>query len=135
MSGEGSVALFNRIEPNEEITSKRIISYESSGRSRSRSRSPANKRGLYSDTRSNSDVKNRLGNRSSVHSRLSSLQSRLSGNDVRSRLGRKQEDDDNDRVLDRQELESQRPVVQPWDVNPEIVPRGRNYFEVIKMLF
>ena len=34
------------------------------------------------------------------------------------------------RILDREELESQRPVVKPWDIDPEFVPRGRNYFEV-----
>jgi hypothetical protein len=28
------------------------------------------------------------------------------------------------------ELESQRPEVKPWEVNPTYVPRGRNYFEV-----
>uniref|UniRef100_A0A0K2TT85 Putative LOC100742483 [Bombus impatiens] n=1 Tax=Lepeophtheirus salmonis TaxID=72036 RepID=A0A0K2TT85_LEPSM len=32
-------------------------------------------------------------------------------------------------VLGRQELERFRPDVKPWDVNPEFVPRGRNYYE------
>jgi len=34
-----------------------------------------------------------------------------------------------DRPLDRQELESRRPQVQSWEVNPEMVPRNRYYFE------
>lgn len=35
----------------------------------------------------------------------------------------------NDRILDRNELESRRPQVKPWEVNPELVPRNGYYFE------
>jgi len=34
-----------------------------------------------------------------------------------------------DRPLDRDELESRRPQIQSWEVNPEMVPRNRYYFE------
>jgi len=34
-----------------------------------------------------------------------------------------------DRPLDRQELESRRPQVQSWEVNPEMVPRNGYYFD------
>lgn len=34
-------------------------------------------------------------------------------------------------VLDRDQLESRRPNTKPWEVNPEYVPRGRGYYEVI----
>ena len=49
---------------------------------------------------------------------------------IRDRLGGKMRGrPDPNRPLDREELESQRPGTKPWDLNPEIVPRGK-YFEV-----
>ena len=40
------------------------------------------------------------------------------------------DDEDEDRVLNREELESQRPVVPEHILNPELVPRAGYYFEV-----
>ena len=34
------------------------------------------------------------------------------------------------RTLDRDEMEEMRPDVKPWDIDPEYVPKGRNYYEV-----
>ena len=52
--------------------------------------------------------------------------------DARDRLNRqrRRNDFDPNRVLDREELESRRPDIKPWDINPEFVPKGNNYFEV-----
>ena len=52
----------------------------------------------------------------------------------RHRGGFRRGDFDPNRVLDRQELESRRPDIKPWDINPEFVPKGSNYFEVIMPL-
>lgn len=51
--------------------------------------------------------------------------------DARDRLNRqrRRNDFDPNRVLDREELESRRPDIKPWDINPEFVPKGINYFE------
>ena len=96
-------------------------------RRRHRSRSPLG-----------NDVRSRLGRvddrRRSDGRRRDDPHRNGSGN-VRDRLGdrhrgRDDEAMDEDRVLNREELEMQRPVVKPWDINPEFVPRGRNYFEV-----
>jgi len=72
-----------------------------------------------------------------IHSRLG--QRREGGNgDVRSRLsrsdngggGRMTDEEDEGQVLNREELESQRPAAPaPWEANPEMVPRGGYYFE------
>jgi len=122
-------------------------------RSRSRSRSPLAKRGLYSEAtnknggnKQSSDVKSRLGFNSrnndnerrnsssgqnkSVHSRLGHRRSPpMSRHDKGRNVDQEDDGDDDDRVLGREELESQRPVAPPpWEINPEIVPRG-NYFE------
>ena len=58
--------------------------------------------------------------------------------DARDRLNRhrggfRRGDFDPNRVLDRQELESRRPDIKPWDINPEFVPKGSNYFEVMPL--
>ena len=58
--------------------------------------------------------------------------------DARDRLSRhrggfRRGDFDPNRVLDRQELESRRPDIKPWDINPEFVPKGSNYFEVMPL--
>ena len=52
--------------------------------------------------------------------------------DARERLNRqrRRNDFDPNRVLDREELESWRPDIKPWDINPEFVPKGSNYYEV-----
>lgn len=61
----------------------------------------------------------------------SSVRDRLGGSNARRRSrGRGMDEDDEQAILDREELERHRPMVKPWDVNPEFVPRGRNYFEV-----
>ena len=39
--------------------------------------------------------------------------------------------DYSDKPLSREELERERPQVKPWEVNPEFVPKGGYYFEVI----
>jgi len=129
-------------------------------RSKNRSRSPLDNRrssNLYSDAGSKNgggDVKTRLGNKTSGGdrdrenhrdsrrassprggaNRGSSVHARLGQRDVRARLSRTGgaggATDDEDEVLDRDELESQRPVVPPpWEANPEMVPRAGYYFE------
>ncbi len=60
-------------------------------------------------------IKDRLGARSS------------NGQGQRPSNGPSHESD----VLDRDQLESRRPNTKPWEVNPEYVPRGRGYYEVI----
>ena len=48
---------------------------------------------------------------------------------VQERLGdRGLEDRGLERPLDREELESRRPQVKSWEVNPEMVPRNRYEF-------
>lgn len=185
---EGQTPLFEFIQALAAETTKRIISLDgddgkrgTSGRRRSRSRSPLrnknrsrspleNKRAsnFYSDVGgggvASGDVRNRLGNKSdrenrddrdryqkssrrgsgspagrrgpssNIHSRLGQ---RRDGGDVRSRLSnrndngnRMTDDEDDGKVLGRDELESQRPAAPPpWEANPEMVPRGGYYFE------
>ncbi len=65
-----------------------------------------------------SSIKDRLGGGGSVVSSSTDRRER-----VRSRLG------DSAAALNREELENLRPDVKPWDINPEYVPKGRNYFE------
>ncbi len=88
-----------------------------------RSRSPLDRDRMHSDRqRSSRDIRDRLGTNGARPATNSSS--------VRDRLGYQNNvDRDRDRVLDRDELESQRPDVKPWEVNPEFVPRG-SYFEV-----
>ena len=81
--------------------------------------------GIYADSESSkSDVKLRLGRRQVVRDK-----------DLDSKAIPKEDSAlyDEDKVLDRDELERLRIVnanaLRPWEVNPEIVPRG-NYFEV-----
>ena len=82
--------------------------------------------GTYADSEysSKSDVKSRLGRRQVVGS-----------GDFDSKSSPKEDSAlyDEDKVLDRDELERLRIMnanaARPWEVNPEIVPRG-NYFEV-----
>ena len=40
------------------------------------------------------------------------------------------EEENPDKPLSREELERERPQTKPWDINPEIVPKGHYYFEV-----
>ncbi len=95
---------------------KRIIAIVGGGLDdkRSRYRSPLNR------DRSTRDIRDRLGGAITTTS-------------VQDRLGRQQtrfQHEENDKNLDREELESQRPDVKPWEINPEYVPRSRYYFEV-----
>ena len=89
----------------------------SDGRDRERNR--------YRDNdRPRSDVKSRLGE----HTRLDDERP-----SIRDRLGDRHNNDwdDRDRPMDRDELESRRPMTKPWDVNPEFVPKGFSYYEVV----
>jgi hypothetical protein len=73
------------------------------------------------------------GNRSREASPDYGRRPRLDGDDARNRLNRGrggQGDHDTNRVLDREGLESMRPDIKPWDINPEYVPKGGNYYEV-----
>jgi len=184
---EGQTPLFDFIQALTETT-KRIISLDaggdegkrgSSGRRRSRSRSPLRNKNrsrsplekkrasnFYSDVGGSGgagDVRARLGNKgdrenrderdrhqsrrqsgspagrrptNNIHSRLGQRREGGGGSDVRSRLsnradnGRMTDDEDDGQVLNREELESQRPAAPPpWEANPEMVPRGGYYFE------
>ncbi len=63
----------------------------------------------------------------------SSVKDRLGGGGsdrLRGRLGNSHNrNGNNSDVLDREQLENLRPDVKPWDIDPEFVPKGRNYFE------
>ena len=77
-------------------------------------------------------VKDRLGRkRSAERSRGDSPSYRRPRVDARDRLNRRRggSDLDPNRVMDREELESRRPDIKPWDLNPEFVPKGPSYFE------
>ena len=50
-------------------------------------------------------------------------------NDQNDRRKDQRDYDQNDHVLDRDELESRRPQVKPWEINPEYVPKNKYYFE------
>ena len=93
-------------------------------------------------------LKNISPTKAVMHSEIQSLQK----SDIRSRLGTRESLDkgygtktkdqvdpalyDEDKILDREELERLRfantVTSKPWEVNPEMVPRG-NYFEVCTM--
>ncbi|TRY72269.1 hypothetical protein TCAL_03389 [Tigriopus californicus] len=106
---------------------------------RNRSRSPLRQPDLrrrLGDTNPRESIRDRLGSSShpthmdQTRSERSRVRDRLGGSSFRHRSrGRGLDEDDDPAILDREELERQRPMVKPWDVNPEFVPRGRNYFE------
>ena len=50
-------------------------------------------------------------------------------NDYREDNFRENKFRENNRILDRDEIESRRPQARPWEINPEMVPRNRYYFE------
>ena len=150
---EGKRPIFDRDEIRDWDTAaaaeKRSINLVGGGRDRSRS---PRKRGEDASSRMRQDgnaelgsVRNRLGQkraRSREGSPNYGRRRRLDGEgnggdgpfplDARDRLNRQRRriDFDPNRGLGREELESMRPDIKPWDINPEFVPKGSNYFEV-----
>ncbi len=90
-----------------------------------RDRSPLGRADRMASSRDQqrTSVKDRLG--------VAAGGDRKSTGQVRDRLGEREGVlEDTERMLDREEMESRRPNTRPWDINPEYVPRGRNYYEV-----
>ena len=67
--------------------------------------------------------------RKSVYKRLGPRKSRYDSSGDEPEAETRVDPEDNDRVLDREELESRRPQVKPWEINPEYVPKRGYYFE------
>ena len=83
------------------------------------------------------DYSNRMHSnepRKSVHKRLGKrdqrdrIKSRYDSSPDEDQIKNDDADPD-DHVLDREELESRRPQVKPWEINPEYVPKKGYYFE------
>ena len=129
--GEGKYPVFDRdeIKNFQAVPEQRVIAIipekfelnnaKSRGRSRSRSRSPMD---YYNRMHTNEP-------RKSVYKRLGPRKSRYDSSGDEPEAETKVDAEDNDRVLDREELESRRPQVKPWEINPEYVPKRGYYFE------
>ena len=71
-----------------------------------------------------SNIKDRLGER-----RGGEFRDRRGNSDSFRRFDDRR-DDDRNRAWNRQEMESRRPDVKPWEIDPEYVPKGHTYYEV-----
>ena len=88
---------------------------------------------MHSSRDDKKSVHDRLGGGNTSENRHS-RQNNRSGNNFRENNFRENDFRENDyrennRVLDRDEIESRRPQVRPWESNPEFVPRNRYFFE------
>jgi hypothetical protein len=135
---EGEKAIFDREEIKRfvpDVPEKRVVAIlnDSFDNAQNRDR---NRRSRSPLTRSSDDRMHQGDKRTSVRDRLGNHQQKQDHQkprtSIRDRLGGESTNlDDDDRVLNRDELESLRPDVKPWEINPEYVPRSHYYFEVI----
>jgi len=133
-SEEGRYPIFDRDDIKRFIPKhpeKRVVAIVDEKRQRSRSRSPLSR--MHSSRDDKKSVHDRLGGGNASENRHS-RQNNRSGNNFRENNFRENDFRENDyrensRVLDRDEIESRRPQVRPWETNPEFVPRNRYFFE------
>jgi len=119
--GEGQTQMFDRGEIKKFKVSdeKRVIAYSANNKD-----TKTNKNVQNDKVHSGSD-KTRSGSEKTHSSdKMHSGRNSQSTPSVQERLGQ-----GTDRPLDRQELESRRPQVKSWEVNPEMVPKNGYYFE------